>query len=286
MNNSNLFGKPTAEIIKTRKSVRSYDKESLTQELKKKLEIFINSLTGPFNEKVRFKVIETKTLTQDSGIKLGTYGIIQGANTFIVSAVEKGTMHLEELGYEFEKIVLFATSLGLGTCWLGGTFKKGEFSKVMNLKDGEFLPIVSPIGYPRKNRTTVESIMRFVAGSNNRKPWTEVFFNNSFSQCLSTSDAGIYSEVLEMVRLAPSASNKQPWRIVKYKEGFHFYLQHAKGYSSALGFDMQRIDIGIAMCHFELTAQELGLDGTWNKCNPLLEVQNESLEYVISWVIN
>ena len=68
------------------------------------------------------------------------------------------------------------------------------------------------------------------------------------------------------VRQGPSASNKQPWRILKSADRFHLYLQRTRGYRNvftrmAQVDDMQRIDMGIAMCHFELTARELGLSG-------------------------
>ena len=46
-----------------------------------------------------------------------------------------------------ESLILYATSLGLGTCWIGGTFKKGQFAKAIDLKGDEILPIVLPIGY-------------------------------------------------------------------------------------------------------------------------------------------
>jgi hypothetical protein len=49
-------------------------------------------------------------------------------------------------------------------------------------------------------------------------------------------------------------------------------------------FDMQKNDIGIAMCHFELTSKELGLKGKWD----YLQVQKEfdGLEYMKTWVIS
>ncbi len=51
------------------------------------------------------------------------------------------------------------------------------------------------------------------AGSANRKEWGDIFFSGNFGGKLSRRDAGDYGEALEMVRLAPSASNKQPWRV-------------------------------------------------------------------------
>lgn len=88
---------------------------------------------------------------------------------------------------------------------------------------------------------------------------------------------------LEMVRLAPSASNKQPWRIIKDGEGFHFYLSPSKGYSKNLGLDIQRIDMGIAMCHFELTAKDLGLSGSWTADELQVKKHRDNEEYLITW---
>ena len=83
-----------------------------------------------------------------------------------------------------------------------------------------------------------------------------------------------------MVRLGPSASNKQPWRIIKDKNAYHFFLCRTRGYG-VTGYDMQKNDIGIAKCHFELSANELGLKGTWQ------EIKNISTpndwEYICSW---
>lgn len=56
-------------------------------------------------------------------------------------------LYLIALGYSLEKVIIYCTSLGLGTVWLGGTFNKGNFAKAVNLKENEILPIVSPVGY-------------------------------------------------------------------------------------------------------------------------------------------
>jgi len=173
--------------------------------------------------------------------------------------------------------------LGLGTCWLGGTFKKSEFDKAIEQKDYEILPCISPIGYPSSRKSLIDSAMRFTAGSKNRKGWDELFFSRDFGQHLSKSEAGNYETPLEMLRLAPSASNKQPWRIVKDTNKSHFYLQHTKGYAKFLAYDLQRVDIGIAMCHFEMTAKELGIDGKWLISDPEISTP-QGTEYVVSWV--
>ena len=52
------------------------------------------------------------------------------------------------------------------------------------------------------------------------------------------------------MRLAPSAVNKQPWRIVIDGKNAHFYVKHDKGYTTP-EYDLQVIDVGIALYHFE-----------------------------------
>jgi nitroreductase len=92
-----------------------------------------------------------------------------------------------------------------------------------------------------------------------------------------------------MVRLGPSASNRQPWRIIHDQDQWHFYLRRSAGYGQGISglfmaTDLQRVDMGIAMSHFALTAQELGLGGAWRVEEPGIKMPNELTEYVVSWV--
>ena len=47
--------------------------------------------------------------------------------------------------------------------------------------------------------------------------------------------------------------------------------------------DLQRVDMGIAMCHFELAARERGLAGHWVVDDPRIEQPDENTEYTASW---
>jgi nitroreductase len=117
-----------------------------------------------------------------------------------------------------------------------------------------------------------------------------LFFDTTFEETLSPQAAGEYASALEMVRRGPSASNRQPWRVVKDGNMWHFYLQRTPGYRERMLVrlftvaDMQRIDIGIAMCHFELMARDHGLDGHWVINTPDIEKLDEFTEYSASWV--
>lgn len=152
------------------------------------------------------------------------------------------------------------------------------------------MPAVTSIGYIVDGSKSGDWIRRR-AGSDNRLPPEELFFDRQFGQPLAPEQAGAYAEPLAMVRQAPSASNKQPWRIIRDGDNWHFYLQRTKGYGKGsliywlLGLaDLQRVDIGIAMCHFELTARELGLTGRWLVDEPNIAKTNEGSEYIVSWM--
>jgi hypothetical protein len=116
--------------------------------------------------------------------------------------------------------------------------------------------------------------------------WKYLFFDGVWDSPLEKSAAGHYEIPLAMVRPAPSSMNKQPWRIVKDKGAFHFYLQRSPGYKMMTSAaDLQRIDMGIAMCHFELTARELALDGEWAEIESWqAKPSPKRAEYIVSWV--
>ncbi len=272
------------KTIHQRYSVRNYiDKEIESEKLNQIREFFEKNTKGPMGNKVRVNLIHTLEYDENEVKSLIKYGMIKGAKTYMMGAVKSGTYAMEDFGYVMEKNILMLTKLGLGTCWLGGTFKRGSFAKKMNLSEGEVLPAISPIGYTAEKRTTKENIIRGLIGANKRKKAEELFFDNSVRVSLNLDSIGKYSEVLEAVRLGPSASNKQPWRIIKdVTEAYHLYLDENEIYNNAIeGIKIQNIDMGIAMCHFEFAAKELNLSGQWVVSEPKLD--SGKLRYVVTW---
>ncbi len=266
--------------IRTRSSVRTYADRSIDTETLNKLRTCMETHTNPFSGKVRLRLLESEEIEAQ---KLGTYGVIKGAKYFIGAAVTQGDGALEALGYELEQLILYAASLQLGTCWLGGTFNRGRFAKAMELQDNELFPIVTPIGYTGDKPRLVENLMRKVAKSDKRKPWEILFFQDNFATPLLKENAGQYASILEMVRLGPSASNLQPWRILKQGSLFHFYEAKAKGYGEHSGYDIQKVDLGIAACHFHLSAAEKGLEGEFKKLSEAPAEVPENLYYLFTW---
>lgn len=98
---------------------------------------------------------------------------------------------------------------------------------------------------------------------------------------MTPDEAGKLFQPLEMVRLAPSAVNKQPWRMIVTEEAVHFYLQRSKGFSGGK-LDMQKMDLGIALCHFELMAKELGIYTEFVMEEPSISCK-DGAEYIASY---
>ncbi|MFW9820126.1 MAG: nitroreductase family protein, partial [Candidatus Thorarchaeota archaeon] len=223
------FSKPIIDIIQERTSRRTYSGQPLENDMKKKVISLIENhdLKSPFSEQagnVRFKLVSIPEFEPNEKKKLGTYGFIKGAQNFIVGAVEKSQYSREHYGYLMESIILAATDLGLGTCWLGGFFNRSLFSAKINLMLNEIIPAITPIGYPVQ-RTTREKLIRSFAKANKRFPWNQLFFEGNLTNPLEKNQVGEYSKLLEMVQFSPSAGNKQPWRIIKEtkKNILHFY---------------------------------------------------------------
>lgn len=282
---------PVTQLIRRRFSCRQYAARPIEADKLRALQTFIAALPpGPFGNHPRFG-LTAATENDNAALRgLGTYGFIRGATGFIIGASEGGENHLEDFGYLMEWLILRATSLNLGTCWLGGTFTKSSFARAVGLQTYETIPAVTAMGEFLSPQQSRQGLVSSLAGAKRRLPWQALFFDGDFSRPLDPSSAGEYALPLEMARLAPSASNKQPWRIIKDGQTWHFYLQRAPGYRAdplkiLLGLcDLQRLDMGIAICHFELTAREIGLSGRWT-----LEPKRESapgaqIRYTATWI--
>ena len=230
------------EVIRTRRSVRTFDGRMLEMEHLGKLAEYIDSIANPWRIPVEFVFLDTEEY------KLST-PVIRGEKMYVAAKVPKVKHAEEAFGYAFEQFVLYAWSLGIGTTWIGGTMKRKDFEKAAYLQEGEVMCCISPVGYPAAKMSFREAAMRKGVRADHRKKASDLFFDGDWNTPLVSADPDV-AQALEAVRLAPSAVNKQPWRILRTGDKYHFYVRHDKGYSTEVGEDMQKIDLGIAMYHF------------------------------------
>ena len=260
------------KVIKGRKSVRTFNGEPVSAEDRERLEKYLPTITNPFGIPVRFVLLDARSHGLSSPV-------LSGEPLYAAGIVSKAPYADVAFGYAFEKLVLYAWSLGIGTTWIGGTMKRELFERAAGLSQGEMMPCVTPLGYPANKRSIRETVMRKGISADSRMPAEKIFFDGAWDRGLPASKQAAIADLIEMVRWAPSAVNKQPWRIIVSGHDFHFYEKRDKGYISDKTGDLQKIDVGIALCHFMMGVEEHGEKAVLIIDNPGLDVP-ENVEYI------
>ena len=267
--------KEISTLVRTRRSVRTFDGRALTKEDIENLSLFMSKIENPYEIPVEFKLLDAKKQKLSCPVVVGT-------DLFVGTKVKRIPHAEEAVGYSLEMLVLYAQSIGIGTVWIGGTMDRSAFERVMLLDKDEMMPCVSPLGYTAKKMSMRESMMRKGVKADSRLPFETLFFDSTFDKPLIKEKASALAEPLETVRLAPSAVNKQPWRVVVADNAAHFYLKRNKGFISDAVGDMQKIDLGIALCHFALSAKESGLNVSFNINDPNIR-SDADIEYIATY---
>lgn len=252
------------EVIKMRRSVRTFDGYGLTQADREALQAFADNAENPYGQQAVFQIFSAK----EHGL---ASPVIAGTDLYMTGKLKKQPHSEEAFGYSFELVVLQAQAMGIGTTWIAGTMNRDAFEKASALAPEEVMPCVSPLGYPAKKMALRESLMRKGVKADSRLPYGQLFFDGDFGKPLARAEGDAVSDALEAVRWAPSAVNKQPWRIVVCGDLVHFYEKQDKGYENN-GWDLQKVDLGIALCHFDRMMKAAGCQTELRLEDPQLEL--------------
>ncbi|MBQ8556007.1 MAG: nitroreductase family protein [Clostridia bacterium] len=261
-------------LVRGRRSVRTFEEKPVSQQDLEQLRAFMAQIGNPYGLPVAFRLLDAKRQNL-------TCPVVVGTDLYVGAKMKKAPYLNEAVGYSFELLVLYAQSLGIGTVWIGGTMDRAAFESAMELAEDEAMPCVSPLGYPAKKMSLRETMMRKGVKADDRMAFESLFFRNSFDVPLTKAEAAKLAHPLEMVRLAPSAVNKQPWRVVVTDRAAHFYLKRSRSFGGGT-LDMQKIDMGIALCHFDLAAKEAGLAPRFVQAAPGI-VTKDGEEYIASY---
>lgn len=225
------------EAIEMRCSRRTYLDKPIDDEKVVKLETLINEGNKEGNLHLQLVLNDGKTF---QGIRK-SYGLFTGVQNYIALVGKEDKSLRERIGYYGERVVLEATRLGLGTCWVGGSFDKKSCN--CSVEEGEILIAVIAIGNIPVEYTLKEKIiLKAVHGKS--KGVTEMYEAEQ-------ETSSWFNDGMKAVQKAPSAMNKQPVKFY-YKNSIVTAQVHG-------GKDYQEIDLGIAKLHFEIGAG----DGKW-----------------------
>lgn len=184
------------------------------------------------------------------GFSIG-YGMFSGVRSYFAMVGKTADLHLKEkVGYYGELLVLESTKLGLGTCWVGGTFRRNHCP--CKLAEDETLVCLITVGNVHEKKGLRENAIYKLA-HRGTKSIAELFSSD-------TQTPDWFLEGIKAVQKAPSAINLQP---------VYFTLKNGSVIAEVKNTEhLQPIDLGIAKAHFEIGAGgrfELGNKGLFTK---------------------
>lgn len=187
---------------------------------------------------------------------IGSYGLVQNAPHLLVGIIPTESDRARiDLGHVLEQVVLEATRLGLGTCWITGSYDAEKAGDAVELEPGEVAAAVCTLGHPTEEGygQLHTKIVRRLAGGHRRKPLTDIVFSERWGKSWSPEEADpALVSILKHARLAPSAHNAQPWRFIV--EADRITLSVIKP---------MFIDAGIVMSHITLATPAANREGEW-----------------------
>jgi Nitroreductase len=260
------------EAMRVRRSVRTYLQKDIPQDLLESLVKSFNTNERLSDLRVTLKPMRSETVAKAMTGLVGSYGSIKNAPLWAIGISQNGKHYQENFGFRMEQFILECTRAGLGTCWVGGFFKKSVLDQFVTKEKNEHIVCVSPVGYAADRRLSERS-MRSLGGLNARKPLKERVFHgqwgNPATEYLSSRKELL--NVFELARWAPSASNLQPCHYVVDDKRIlltvltSLYRAYPKFITRDTGMstNFQPVDAGIAMSHILLAARELGKAGGW-----------------------
>lgn len=208
------------EAIKSRHSVRYYRNEPIAEETRAELEALIGACNAESGLHMQLIVEDPECFDT----LLAHYGMFKNVRNYIAVVGPKDMANLEEKGgYYGQKVVIAAQQMGLNTCWVAGTYKRGKCKAV--LEDGEKIVCVIAIGYGESEGTRHKS-----------KPLSKI--------CdISEADMPVwFKNGVKAAMMAPTAMNQQKFKIT---------LEDGRPVITAGAGPMTRIDLGIVKYNFE-----------------------------------
>ncbi|MDF2904926.1 MAG: Nitroreductase family protein [Herbinix sp.] len=221
------------EAIHVRSSRRTYLETPISQEAVVQLKELIETSNRQGN--LSMKLIQNETSAFGKLSK--SYGMFRGVRNYILLIGKNETDARERLGYYGERVVLLATQLGLGTCWVGGTFDRSIGD--LYVQPGEFFSGVITIGNVERDKSWKE---RLISKVTHRK-------TKAISEMIKAEGEvpEWFLEGMRAVQKAPSAVNAQPVTFT-YQQGV------VSAYVTSEKYGYEKVDLGIAKLHFEIGA--------------------------------
>lgn len=231
--------------ILQRTSRRTYQKREIEPDKAARINRLIEEINEESGLHIQFVDNGNQLL---SGFR-ASYGLISGMPSLIALAGNAKDPDLKrKVGYYGEFIVLECVSLGLGTCWISGTYDRRECMKSIEMSEDEDLVCVIAVGNAAENKSVKEQL---VSRLNGRK--------QTFDELLTEKDSSLplwVASGIEAARLSPSAVNGKPI-------GYRFRDDQLTVFIAKKNHGVEEVDLGISMANFQIGALHSQKEGIW-----------------------
>lgn len=234
------------QAIEKRISCRAYRDEKIAQDILAALEAKINEINQTGN--MHFILVNSDG-DKTPYLQLASAMFAGKVHSYIILCGAEDPITAEKVGYFGEQIVLYATQLGLGTCWVGGTYDRASVTAL--IPEGGKIWDVIPLGYAAEKMPLKQKMIRTAIRAKDRKIEQFVESATSFMNLPEW-----FRKAIEAVRMGPSAVNQQPVHFT-YDGGNITACLHKHLHG------MEYNDMGIAKYHFEVAARANSINGTW-----------------------
>ena len=174
------------EVVLLRKSIRDYSNKKVEPEkIKKILELAILSPSWANKQCVRYIVVSQENKINELGgfinawLKQAPIVIVVCADPNDSGSRNEMEYYLVDAGISMQQLILAATDLGLGTCWIGG-FNESKIKKTLNIPDNIKVVAMTPIGYSKDKPSLRSKISKKLIGSDKRKPIEQIVHNEKW----------------------------------------------------------------------------------------------------------
>lgn len=134
-----------SDVLKTRRAVRSYKKDPVPREkLNRLMEALQLAPSGNNREPYRFIFVLDPKKRERIASEACHQEFIKDAPVIMAACCEKG--YSFDTAIAVDHMVLAATNVGLGTCWIGW-FERDVVRRILNVPENMEIPILITIGY-------------------------------------------------------------------------------------------------------------------------------------------
>jgi nitroreductase len=168
------------DVVGARKSVRSYLNTPVEEEkLSEVLEAARLAPSWANKQCCRYIVIKDKVKIQE--LAGGLNGWLKQAPVIVVACADPKdsgdrngmNYYLVDVGISMQQLVLAATALELGTCWIGA-FDEAKIKKTLEIPENIKVVAMTPLGYPADKEGLGSKLIRSVIGAGKRKPLKDI----------------------------------------------------------------------------------------------------------------